>query len=74
MAIKAKQLSGVRVYNVAGRVPSAKINTIITWQDIVNAAMNPVVIYLKNKRNASLITSTPLPASSELEKKRDTSS
>jgi len=40
---------GIRVYKTAGRVASAKKNVVITWQDIVNKAMNPVVEYLKNR-------------------------
>lgn len=46
---KEKKPIGRRVYKTSGRVASAKKNLIVTWQDIVNNAMNPIVKYLQNK-------------------------
>ncbi len=40
---------GIRVYKTAGRVASAKKNVVVTWQQIVDAAMNPIVEYLKKR-------------------------
>lgn len=45
---KSKPLN-LRVYKTAGRVASAKVSTLETWQDIVNKAMNPIVAYLKKR-------------------------
>lgn len=44
-----KKATGIRVYKTAGRVASAKTNVVITWQDMVNLSMNPVVEYLKKR-------------------------
>lgn len=45
-----KKPIGIRVYKTAGRVASAKVSTVQKWQDIVDKAMNPVVLYLNNKK------------------------